>query len=48
MFLDVIKKSFCEASHSHSPTLTHSHSHSNNHSQVFYDIVLWGAKPPYN
>ena len=29
IFLDVIKKSFCEASHSHShsPTPTHSHSH---------------------
>ena len=24
----MIKKSFCEASHSHSPTPTHSHSHS--------------------
>ena len=35
----MIKKSFCEASHSHShsPTPTHSHSHSHSHSHLIPD-----------
>ena len=46
IFLDVINKSFCEASHSHSPTPTHSHSHSNSHSHVFYYLVIGGGFAP--
>ena len=48
IFLDVIKKSFCEASHgySHRHSHTPTHSHSNSHSRVFYYLVIGGASPP--
>ena len=53
IFLDVIEKYFCEASHRHNhshsltPNHSHSHSHSNSHSHVFYYLGIGGLRPPY-
>ena len=44
----MIKKSFCEASHSHSPTPTHSHSHSHlilDPGSAYYDDAGGGFAP---
>ena len=51
IFSDVIKKSFCEASHRHWHSHRHSHtpthSHSYSHSHVLYYPVMGGLRPPY-